>query len=107
MRNWLPRVVARVPVTVHAKMLAAFVAMVIMLIAVGAAGLQVLAGANRRAEELVRLQRKIAAYRQLRHITGQPFSSFFSSLRKRQSVPWAMIFCGLDLIRPASLRRSA
>src|SRR5215467_115740 len=35
------------------------------------------------------------------------FSSFLSSLRKRQSVPWAMIFCGLDLIIPASCRRSA
>jgi hypothetical protein len=31
-----------------------------------------------------------------------PFSSFFSSLKKRQSVPWAMIFCGVDLIIPAS-----
>ena len=29
------------------------------------------------------------------------FSSFFSSLRSRQSVPWAMIFCGLDLTMPA------
>src|SRR5207245_5563271 len=28
-----------------------------------------------------------------------PFSSFFSSLRKRQSVPWAMIFCGVALMR--------
>ncbi len=31
-----------------------------------------------------------------------PFNSFFSSLRNRQSVPCAMIFCGLDLIMPAS-----
>ena len=29
-------------------------------------------------------------------------SSFFSSLRKRQSAPWAMTFWGLDLIIPAS-----
>ena len=36
-----------------------------------------------------------------------PFSSLFSSLRKRQSVPWAMIFCGLDLMIPASCSRSA
>src|SRR5215467_7177142 len=35
------------------------------------------------------------------------FSSFLSSSRKRQSVPWAMIFCGLDLIIPASCKRSA
>ena len=31
-----------------------------------------------------------------------PFSSFLSSLRKRQSVLCAMNFCGLDLIIPAS-----
>ena len=36
-----------------------------------------------------------------------PFSSFFSSFRNRQSVPWARIFCGLALIIPASWRRSA
>ena len=35
------------------------------------------------------------------------FSSFLSSLKKRQSVPWAMIFCGLDLIMPTSRSRSA
>src|SRR5262249_44558880 len=32
-------------------------------------------------------------------------SSFFSSFRKRQSVPSAMIFLGLDRIMPASWRR--
>ncbi len=36
-----------------------------------------------------------------------PFNSFFSSLRNRQSVPWAMSFCGLVLIIPASCRRRA
>jgi hypothetical protein len=36
-----------------------------------------------------------------------PFNSFFSSLRKRQSVPCSMIFWGLDLIMPASCRRRA
>jgi len=29
------------------------------------------------------------------HRAVYPFSSFFSSVMKRQSVPWAMIFCGL------------
>jgi len=37
-------------------------------------------------------------------LSSYPFSSFLSSLRKRQSVPWAMIFCGLDLIIPAPCR---
>jgi signal transduction histidine kinase len=41
--------------------------MVLLLIVVGAVGLQVLSGANRRAEELIQFQRKIAAYRQLQH----------------------------------------
>jgi hypothetical protein len=39
--------------------------------------------------------------------SAYPFSSFFNSLRKRQSVPWAMSFWGLDLIIPASCRRRA
>lgn len=33
----------------------------------------------------------------------QPFSAF----RNLQSVPWARIFCGVDLISPTSCRRSA
>jgi hypothetical protein len=37
----------------------------------------------------------------------QAFSSFFSSFRNRQSVPWAMIFCGVALIMPTSCSRSA
>ena len=69
--DWLPRLVARAPATVHAKLLAAFLTMVVLLIAVGAAGLQVLSGVNRRASELVELQRKIAAYRQLQHEIGR------------------------------------
>src|SRR5262249_34113926 len=35
------------------------------------------------------------------------FISFLSSLMKRQSVLWAMIFCGLALMNPTSWRRSA
>ena len=35
------------------------------------------------------------------------FSSFFSSFRNRQSVPWAMSCCGVDLIIPTSCRRRA
>jgi signal transduction histidine kinase len=75
MKAWLVRVVARLPFTVHAKLLAAFLAIVLLLIAVGAVGLQTLSAVNRRAEDLVQLQRKIAAYRQLQHdTTGQLYS---------------------------------
>src|SRR5881409_384744 len=75
MRAWLVRLVARMPLTVHVKLLAAFLAIILLLIAVGAVGLQTLSAVNRRAENLVQLQRKIAAYRQLQHdTTGQLYS---------------------------------
>jgi len=75
MRAWLVGLVARAPVTVHAKLLAAFLAIVVLLITVGAVGLQTLNAVNRRADTLVQLQRKIAAYRQLQHdTTGQLYS---------------------------------
>src|SRR5215468_11886169 len=75
MRAWLVRLVARLPLTVHAKLLAAFLAIVLLLIVVGAVGLQTLSAVNRRADTLVQLQRKIAAYRQLQHdTTGQLYS---------------------------------
>ena len=80
MKDWLPRLVARVPARVHAKLLVAFLAMVLLLIAVGAVGLQLLSGSNRRANELVALQRKIVAYRQLQHDTTAQLYSVASAL---------------------------
>src|SRR5262245_20573179 len=75
MTGWLPQLVARLPATVHAKLLTAFLAMVVLLITVGVVGLHVLGEANSRAEEMVGLHRKIAAYRQLQHdTTGQLYS---------------------------------
>jgi signal transduction histidine kinase len=78
--TWLVRLVARVPVTVHAKLLAAFLAIVVLLITVGAVGLQTLNTVNRRAENLVQLQRKIAAYRQLQHDTTSQLYSVSSAV---------------------------
>jgi signal transduction histidine kinase/HAMP domain-containing protein len=78
--NWLPRLVARVPAKVHAKLLVAFLAIVVLLIAVGAVGLQVLSQSSRRATDLVELQRKIAAYRQLQHDTTAQLYSVASAL---------------------------
>jgi signal transduction histidine kinase len=75
MKAWLIGLVARVPARVQVKLLAAFLAIVILLIIVGAVGLQTLSVVNRQAEHLVQLQRKIAAYRQLQHdTTGQLYS---------------------------------
>jgi len=75
MKGWLPRLMARIPARVHAKLLAAFLIIVALLVAVGAGALWELHEVNRRAQDLVALQRKIAAYRQLQHdTTGQLYS---------------------------------
>ena len=76
----LPRLVARLPLSVHGKLLFAFLAIVGLLIAVGAVGLQVLSGVNRRAEDMVKFQRKIAAYRQLQHDTTSQLYGVSSAL---------------------------
>ena len=80
MKDWLPRLVASVPATVHSKLLVAFLTIVVLLITVGLVGLQLLSGVNRRAEEMVKLQRKIAAYRQLQHGTTAQLYSVTSAL---------------------------
>jgi signal transduction histidine kinase len=75
MMDWLPRLVARAPATVHAKLLVAFLAIVVLLLIVGAVGLRALSDVNRHAQDIVTLQRKIAAYRQLQHdTTGQLYT---------------------------------
>ena len=57
------------PARVQTKLLVAFLAMVALIILLGAVGLQVLSGMRARTEELIELQRKIAAYRQVQHDT--------------------------------------
>jgi signal transduction histidine kinase/CheY-like chemotaxis protein len=75
MTSWLPRLVARTPITVHAKLLAAFLLIVVLLVSVGAIALRMLGEVNHGAEELVRLQRKAAAYRQVQlDTTSQLYS---------------------------------
>jgi signal transduction histidine kinase len=74
-RERLIRRIAEVPAGVRAKLLAAFLAMVVLLIAMGGVGLTALDQEHSRAEELVKLQRKIAAYRQLQNdATAQLYS---------------------------------
>ena len=72
--------VSRVPARVQVKLLAAFLAIVTLLIMVGAVGLQVLSGVNARTEELIKLQRKIEAYRQVQHDTTSQLYSVSSAL---------------------------
>ena len=80
MKDWLPRLVARVPAKLQAKLLIGFLAITVLLIALGAAGLQALNNTNQRAKDLVELQRKIAAYRQLQHDTTAQLYSVASAL---------------------------
>jgi len=75
---WLPRLVAKVPASVHAKLLTAFLAITALLIVLGAVGLRVLSDVNRRGEDLVALQQRIAAYRQLQRDTELPSSWFWN-----------------------------
>jgi signal transduction histidine kinase/DNA-binding response OmpR family regulator len=63
--GWLPRLVALIPATIYSKLLTAFLVIVALLITVGTVGLQSLSEANRRDEELLALQDKITAYRNI------------------------------------------
>ena len=76
----LPRLVARIPAAVHTKLLVAFLIVVGLFIALGAVGLGVLGEVNRRSEDLVKIQRKIAAYRQLQHDTTAQLYSVAAAL---------------------------
>ena len=72
--------VSRVSARVQTKLLVAFLAMVALLILLGAVGLRVLSGMNERTEELIELQRKIAAYRQVQHDTTRQLYGVASAL---------------------------
>src|SRR5215470_6742837 len=76
----LAGLVSRVPARVQVKLLAAFLAIEVLLIVMGAVGLQVLSRVNQRTDELIRLQRKIEAYRQVQHDTASQLYSASSVL---------------------------
>src|SRR5512135_2896315 len=80
MKDWLPRLVARAPFTVHAKLIGAFFATAALLIIFGVVVIQVLSGMNRRSEELSQLRRKVAAFRQLQHDSTAQLYSVTSAL---------------------------
>lgn len=80
MKDWLPRLVARAPFTVHAKLIGAFFATAALLIIFGVVVIQVLSGISRRSEELSQLRRKVAAFRQLQHDTTAQLYSVTSAL---------------------------
>ena len=80
LRNLAVDLVSRVPARVQTKLLVAFLAMVALLILLGGVGLRVLSGMNARTEELIELQRKIAAYRQVQHDTTRQLYGVSSAL---------------------------
>ena len=77
---WLPEAVARAPVPIYAKLLAAFLGIAGLLVLVGMVGLAELGRVNQRAEDFVKLQRKIAAYRQIQHDTTAQLYSVAAAL---------------------------
>src|SRR5437660_10163280 len=81
--------VSRVPTRVQVKLMAAFLAIEVLLIVMGAVGLQVLSGVNQRTDELIRLQRKIEAYRQVQHDTTNQLYSVSSVLQSSDDVTLA------------------
>ena len=78
--RWLPDVAARVPASIQTKLLLAFLAIAALLVGVGAASVIGLAAVKERAQELVDLQRKIAAYRQIQHDTTSQLYSVASAM---------------------------
>jgi signal transduction histidine kinase/HAMP domain-containing protein len=72
--------VARLPARVQTKLLVAFLSIVGLLIVLGAVGLQVLSGVNSQTNELIKLQRKIAAYQQVQHDTTNQLYSISTAL---------------------------
>ncbi|RWK50538.1 ATP-binding protein [Mesorhizobium sp.] len=72
--------VARLPVRVQTKLLVSFLSIVGLLIVLGAVGLQVLSGVNDQTNELIKLQRRIAAYRQVQHDTTNQLYSISTAL---------------------------
>jgi signal transduction histidine kinase len=72
--------ISRVPARVEAKLLTGFLAIEILLIVMGAVSLGVLSGVNQRTDELIKLQRKIEAYRQVQHDTTSQLYGVSSAL---------------------------
>jgi signal transduction histidine kinase len=81
----LVNLVARAPARIQGKLLAAFLAIAMLLIMMGVVGLQVSNGINQRTEELVKLQRKIEAYRQVQNDTTSQLYGVSSALLSTDS----------------------
>ena len=77
---WLPGLVGRIPVTLHAKLLVGMLLIVGLFLAVGLVGLEVLGAANERASDLGQLERKVAAYHALQTGINRDLAAAASAL---------------------------
>src|SRR3984885_6937078 len=68
-KDALARYVGRIPAPIRTKLLAAFLLIELLLVALGAIGLLAVREVGRRVGDLVSLQHKIDAYRQMQHDT--------------------------------------
>jgi signal transduction histidine kinase len=78
--NWLPNTVASIPLSIYTKLLFAFLTIVSLLVVVGGVGLVEVGAVNQRTEDLMKLERKIAVYRQIQHNTTSQLYSVASAL---------------------------
>src|SRR6516165_7191413 len=78
--HWLPDAFARLPWSIRAKLTASLFALVGLLVAIGGVSLMELGNVNRRTEDVVKLQRKIAAYRQIQQDTTAQLYSVSTAL---------------------------
>jgi len=72
--------IARIPARVHVKLLFAFLVIVGMLVVFGAVGLDILNRMYERNKELIALQRKVVAYRNVQHDTTRQLYHVTSEL---------------------------
>jgi CHASE3 domain sensor protein len=78
--NPLVSLIARIPARVQVKLLAGFLTIAMLLIMMGAVGLKLLSDVQDHSEQLIKLQRKIEAYRQVQHDTTTQLYSVASAL---------------------------
>ena len=78
--NALVGLVSRVPARLEVKLLTAFLAIAVLLIVMGVVSLEALSGFNQRSDELIKLQRKVEAYRQVQHDTTSQLYGVSSAL---------------------------
>ena len=76
--------VSRTPARVQTKLLLAFLTMVVLILVLGGVGLRVLSGMSERTEQLIELQRKIAAYRHVQHDTTRQLYGVSAALLSQE-----------------------